>query len=299
MVAINRAFRQLSCVLLVGLVVPALCAQDAPGSANVASSGLALNAVASLSGNPPKAPRVTCNGGQLKISADNSTLGSILAAVHACTGVQIDIPAGSGGSRTFEELGPGPEREVLESLLSGTDFNYVIGSSDADPQKIETVLLMERTKEVALNGAPPDRTLTAARRAWLASRQNLRRAGTSGEESPQAADEPAEAPAVADEATASPATAENATASAAQAPAADAAPSAAADAPVPPAPQESILAAPAVSSEASSASSVTNPALDSGKSTSQRITDMQQLFEQRRQMTQSQNPSVTQQPVRP
>jgi len=87
---------------------------------------------------PPKAPKVTCIGDQLTISADNSTLGGVLAAVHNCTGVKVDIPEGAASSRVFEELGPGPARQVLEALLSGTELDYVIGSSSSDPQKIET-----------------------------------------------------------------------------------------------------------------------------------------------------------------
>jgi hypothetical protein len=244
--------------------------------------------MATLADNPPRAPKVTCDGGQLRISANNSTLSSILTAVHACTGVQIDIPAGAGGSRTFEELGPGPEREVLESLLSGSDFNYVIGSTDENPQKVETVLLMQRTTEIATNAPPTDRPLTAARRAWMESRQNLRRAGTTGEETPQAADDVPDSPSPVDDATPS-ATADASNANTIQAPASDTPAPAAADAQASTAPQGGAMISTALTSETQSTSPVTNPALDSGKSTAERIADMQQMFEQRKQMTQSQN----------
>ena len=36
---------------------------------------------------------------------------------------------------------------MLESLLSGTDLNFVIESSDDNPQKIASVLLMAQTKD--------------------------------------------------------------------------------------------------------------------------------------------------------
>lgn len=172
--AINNAIRLLASVLLVALVAPALSAQGMSDQTNGGGQegiGGAATPPATLAENPPKAPKVTCDGDQLTISANNSTLGSVLAAVHACIGIQIDIPAGAGGGRTFEQLGPGPERQVLESLLSGTDFNYVIGSSDEDPGKVETVLLMERTTEVAANAPPSDRSLSPARRLWLGPRR--------------------------------------------------------------------------------------------------------------------------------
>jgi hypothetical protein len=41
----------------------------------------------------------------LTIIADNSTLGGVLAAVHSCIGVQVDIPEGAAGKRVFENLG--------------------------------------------------------------------------------------------------------------------------------------------------------------------------------------------------
>jgi hypothetical protein len=35
---------------------------------------------------PPKLPKVTCQGDQITISADNSTLDAVLAGVKGCTG---------------------------------------------------------------------------------------------------------------------------------------------------------------------------------------------------------------------
>jgi hypothetical protein len=295
-VEINNAIRLLVSVLLVGISADVLCAQGASGPTGSASNGSLVSVTATpmapLADNPPRAPRVTCDGGQLRISANNSTLVSILTAVHACIGVQIDIPAGAGSSRTFEELGPGPEREVLESLLSGTDFNYVIGSTDENPQKVETVLLMQRTTEVAANAPPTDRPLTAARRAWMESRQNLRRAGTTGEETPQAADDVPESPPPVDEATTSGA-ADASNANTTQASASDAPAPAAAEAQPSTAPQGGAMISTAITSETQSTSPVSNPALDSGKSTAERIADMQQMFEQRKQMTQSPNPGAS------
>jgi len=77
---------------------------------------------------PPKPPKVSCHGDQITISADNSTLDAILFAVRGCTGAHIDVPGDAGRVRSFEELGPGPVREVLDQLLSGTPYNYVIQS---------------------------------------------------------------------------------------------------------------------------------------------------------------------------
>jgi len=116
---------------------------------------------------PPRAPKVTCQGNQITISADNSSLADILAHVKGCTGARIEIPDGAARVRSFEELGPGPVREVLDELLSGTPYNYVIQSSEANPLKVETVLLSMR---VASDGKPAavseDIEQTTWRKLW-------------------------------------------------------------------------------------------------------------------------------------
>jgi hypothetical protein len=283
----NNVIRLVSCGLLSALSVSASSAQQMPALIERTSQELGSSAaspLATLAAVPPKAPRVTCSGDQLTISADNSTLRSVLAAVQTCTGVQIDIPESTAGSRTFEELGPGPVREVLASLLNGTNFDFVIGSSDTNPEKVETVLLMLRSKDAPNAPAVADRTLSPARRAWAQSRQN-RAASLSPDESPQAADESSTMPAT-----------EDAVAAPTDSPAVSAAQVPASDSPPPPdaAPLASSENAATVSALSAAGTSGAIPSSDQGKSTSERISDMQQLFAQRRQMNQSQNSSQSQ-----
>jgi len=296
----NHAIRLLGAVLLAGLAVSALCAQEASNPANGGSQDAVSTAAtpppATPSEGPPKAPKVTCAGDQLTISANNSTLGSVLAAVHACIGVQIDIPEGAGTGRTFEELGPGPERQVLETLLSGTDFDYVIGASDSDPGKVETVLLMER-KAIAATNTAPDRPLTAGRRTWIEALRNARRAGTLPEDNSQPADESAESTA-SDEPAATPEPAENLNAvpasTPASAPASDTPPPAAEAPPAQPVIPDGTAFTP-TGSPAPELSPSIGPVTDTGKSTDQRIAEMQQMFAQRRQINQNTNNTQPQQ----
>ena len=240
---------------------------------NAASAAAVLRAQA-LSDSAPNPPSVKCKGDQLTISANNSTLSSVLAAVHTCTGVQFDIPDGAMGSRVFDQLGPGPARQVLTALLGATDFNFVIGSSDANPEKIDTVLLMARAGDgPSAVAIPTDRNLTAARRAWLQSRQIGRGSPVADEDGSPVLEAPAVA--VSDESSATPVDSTGGT-DTSQAPSNNPAP----------APAEGISA----SNGAPTAPAVeANPSTSAPKSTEDGITSMQQLFEQRRQMIQSQN----------
>lgn len=95
---------------------------------------------------PPRAPTVVWDGKQLSITSENSTLADILAAVRGRTHASIDIPPGASAERVAAQLGPGPAREVLTSLLSGSNFNYIILASDADEDAIQSVLLTPRGK---------------------------------------------------------------------------------------------------------------------------------------------------------
>jgi hypothetical protein len=229
---------------------------------------------------PPKAPKVTCDGNQLTIIADNSTLGGVLAAVHSCIGVQVDIPEGAAGKRVFENLGPGPSREVLESLLNGTDLNFAIGSSATDPQKVDSILLMLRpTKTLA--SAVADHALTPARRAGIQTRQNERRSSAPGDDNNQAAAETTDYPA-AEDAAAKPA--DTAKPDSIQAPSGDSAP---------PASDTPAASTDGAKSPATDAAPTTDAPASQDKSIGEKIADMQQMYQQRRQITQTQNQSQT------
>jgi len=95
---------------------------------------------------PPGVPQVSWDGSQLTITADNSTLADILVAIRARTGADIDVPPTASRERIAARLGPGPARDVIGTLLSWTDFDYVIQASDTDPLGIQSVMLSPRSK---------------------------------------------------------------------------------------------------------------------------------------------------------
>ena len=94
----------------------------------------------------PNAPRVSYEGGQLTIIAQNSELSAILSLVSERTGAEIDLPLGALHERVWSGFGPGPARRVLATLLSGMRLDYAIQASDIDPQGIRRVSLKARTK---------------------------------------------------------------------------------------------------------------------------------------------------------
>jgi hypothetical protein len=264
--------------LLVSLSASVVSAQEPSppaGNANGATdSSVPVANVRTLAELPLSPPTVVCNGQQLTITANNSTLGSILADVHNCTGAQIDIPDGASSSRIFDHLGPGPARDVLTALLGETGFDFVIGASDQSPEKVASVLLMARAKDPA-EAAIADRNLTPARRAYLQMLRNARPRSETPEDNTQ---EP--------ESTTDASTTEQPPVTPAHSAGTNANPLPASDPSSVAAPGATPLSTP--SSTPSSAGAT--PSSTQSGSTEDQINNMEQLFEQRQKMMQGQNP---------
>ena len=96
---------------------------------------------------PLTQPVIAWDGKLLTIDAENSTLSDILLGIRAHTGASIEMPPNASSERVAVHLGPSPVREVLSSLLYGTDFDYIIQASDTDPDGLRAVILTLREKE--------------------------------------------------------------------------------------------------------------------------------------------------------
>ena len=123
--AATAADRQSSAGSGVLMPMPELSAAVPPGSAAPAQH----------------APVVTYRDGQLTIDAENLTLAAVLDLIAQKTGAVIEVPPGSGQERVFEHAGPGPVNDVLERLLNGSPFNYIIVNSPQHPNQPAQVLL--------------------------------------------------------------------------------------------------------------------------------------------------------------
>lgn len=89
---------------------------------------------------PATPAQVQYANSQLTITARNSTMSDILAQVKKLTGASMDFPP-NAAERVMGQFGPGPAREVLASLLDGTNFNYVLLGSVKDPNGVDRVIV--------------------------------------------------------------------------------------------------------------------------------------------------------------
>jgi len=97
-----------------------------------------------LEQSPPAAPRVSMQNGLLSIDSQNATLAQVLRAVQTQTGASIEVPGSANSERVVAQLGPGRPSDVLNTLLNGTRFNYVILGVTGDVGAVQKVILTPR-----------------------------------------------------------------------------------------------------------------------------------------------------------
>lgn len=94
----------------------------------------------------PEELKVTYSNELLSIVAHGCRFADVLKAIGHQTGVSVEFPGGSAEERIFFEIGPAPVRDVLQSLLDGGEFNYMILWSQEHPKQLARVVLSSRTR---------------------------------------------------------------------------------------------------------------------------------------------------------
>jgi len=90
---------------------------------------------------PPTAPQVNYSNAELTIIAQNATLSQVLRSVQSLTGAAVEMPSGASIERVVGQFGPGQPRDVLNALLNGSKFNYIILGIAGDPGAVQKVIL--------------------------------------------------------------------------------------------------------------------------------------------------------------
>ena len=105
---------------------------------------------------PAHAPVIAWDGQFLTVDAENSSLSDVLLGIRSRTSASIEMPASTSRERIAVHLGPAPVREVLSSLLYGTNFNYVIQSAEDDDGAVGKVILTARDGDQSGDPAASD-----------------------------------------------------------------------------------------------------------------------------------------------
>jgi hypothetical protein len=89
---------------------------------------------------PANPPQVTYAGGELTVVANNSSLADILTGIDRLVGAHLE-GARPNSERVFGQFGPGSPRAVLDSLLSGSPYDFILVGAIDDPGGVQKILL--------------------------------------------------------------------------------------------------------------------------------------------------------------
>jgi hypothetical protein len=96
---------------------------------------------------PAPVPNLQVNfqKGELTVHAQKATLAEVLYAIQQRTGAEIAIPAGAEQEQVVADAGPGPAKDVLTALLTGTRFNFIVVGSDQNDGSLKSVILSPKS----------------------------------------------------------------------------------------------------------------------------------------------------------
>jgi hypothetical protein len=92
------------------------------------------------------APRVIFHNGLLTVEALDSTLRSVVDAVHLQSGIRFEGVEGAN-DRVAVKLGPAPPVDVLSELFRGSGFGYVMLGSANGSNAIDKVIMIPLSRE--------------------------------------------------------------------------------------------------------------------------------------------------------
>ena len=105
-------------------------------------------------------PPVTYVNGKLAICAQGTTLKELLRAVSLATGAVVEFPHDRAGEQISANIGPGPVRDVLATLLNGSGLNYVMLGPQNDPSALQRLIL--KSASPSAQGVPEQPPAQAA-----------------------------------------------------------------------------------------------------------------------------------------
>jgi len=91
---------------------------------------------------PANPPRISYANGEMIVQADNSSMADILSAIARATGAHIEGTQ-PDSERVFGTFGPSTPRGVLDSLLTGSRYDFILLDAVEAPGKLQRIILSQ------------------------------------------------------------------------------------------------------------------------------------------------------------
>jgi hypothetical protein len=116
----------------------------APSAANF--SAAAVSAPATMAPAPTPEPTATVRyaQGQLTVTSQNASLGTVLKLISAKTGATIDVAPELQNEPVVAQIGPSAIHEVMSALLDSPKIDYIIMGSGAADGGVQRILVRTR-----------------------------------------------------------------------------------------------------------------------------------------------------------
>ncbi|HUR36395.1 MAG TPA: hypothetical protein VM009_01170, partial [Terriglobales bacterium] len=117
--------------------------------------------------------RVSYQSGILTIVAENSTMADVISQVRAATGIKIETVGGPSGERIAVRIGPAPVRDVLLSLVQGSQYDFIILGVEGQPNAVERMILTPKSGSGTIASAAAQRPPTSGNAVYQAEPQEV------------------------------------------------------------------------------------------------------------------------------
>ncbi|HEV2991470.1 MAG TPA: hypothetical protein VG759_23750 [Candidatus Angelobacter sp.] len=90
---------------------------------------------------PPSSPRISYAGGFLTVVASNATLDEVLVGIGKAIGANIQGIQAQAPERVFGQFGPASPCQVLDSLLVGSRYDFILVGSPGRVGAVREIIL--------------------------------------------------------------------------------------------------------------------------------------------------------------
>ncbi|HEV3041495.1 MAG TPA: hypothetical protein VHA33_27275 [Candidatus Angelobacter sp.] len=96
---------------------------------------------------PPSAPRISYAGGFLTVVANNATLDEVLVGIGKAIGANIQGIQSESPERVFGQFGPASPCQVLDTLLIGSRYDFILLGSAGRVGSVREIILSPSAAE--------------------------------------------------------------------------------------------------------------------------------------------------------
>ncbi len=94
---------------------------------------------------PPSPPRITYAGGKLTVVANNAMLDDVVAEIGKAIGANVQGIQPQASERVFGQFGPAVPSQVIDTLLTGSQYDFVLVGSAGNFGSVREIILSRKS----------------------------------------------------------------------------------------------------------------------------------------------------------